>query len=210
MDIRTLRRAALMSFCASAALWPVAAAAQDALADTPADDGTIIVTAQNREQRRQDVPVSVTALGSAQLEAAGIDSGTEIARQTPNLRVSVLGDESQPKFAIRGISTPEFNLNAISPTGVFYDEVYVGSSFLGGAQIFDIERVEVLRGPQGTLFGKNTTAGAINFISRAPTFRNEGEISVGYGEYGYAEIKGAGEAPLIEDKLSVQIGRAHV
>ncbi|MDT7529110.1 TonB-dependent receptor [Sphingopyxis sp. SE2] len=205
MEFRKLRRRALMALCASAAFTPAAAWAQsDSNGAASPDDGTIIVTAQKREQRLQDVPVSVTALGSAQLEAAGIDSGTEIARQTPNLRVSVLGDESQPKFAIRGISTPEFNLNAISPTGVFYDEVYVGSSFLGGAQIFDIERVEVLRGPQGTLFGKNTTAGAINFISRAPTFRNEGEISVGYGEYGYAEIKGAGEAPLIEDKLSVR------
>src|SRR3546814_15223028 len=120
MDIRTLRRAALMSFCASAALWPVAASAQDALADTPADDGTIIVTAQKREQRLQDVPVSVTALGSAQLEAAGIDSGTEIARPTPNLRVSVLGDESQPTFAIRGITPPAFQPNALPPHGLFH------------------------------------------------------------------------------------------
>ena len=179
MEFRKLRRRALTALCASAAFTPAAAWAQsDSDGAVSPDDGTIIVTAQKREQRLQDVPVSVTALGSAQLEAAGIDSGTEIARQTPNLRVSVLGDESQPKFAIRGISTPEFNLNAISPTGVFYDEVYVGSSFLGGAQIFDIERVEVLRGPQGTLFGKNTTARSASVManmvtpkSRAPARR---------------------------------------
>jgi iron complex outermembrane receptor protein len=168
----------------------------------------IIVTAQKREQRLQDVPVSVTVLGAEALERASIDSGTEIARQTPNLRVSVLGDESQPKFALRGVSTPEFNLNAISPTGVFFDEVYVGASFLGGAQIYDIERVEVLRGPQGTLFGKNTTAGAINFISAAPRFEREAELTAGYGSHGYVELKGVGEVPLVENRLSMRFAFA--
>src|SRR5206468_4907386 len=91
---------------------------------------SITVTAQKREQPLQDVPVSVTVIDAKELESARIDSGTEIARQAPNVRVSVLGDESQPKFVIRGISTPEFNLNAISPTGVFFDEVYVGASYL--------------------------------------------------------------------------------
>ncbi len=172
--------------------------------DATANVREIVVTAQKREERLQDVPVSVTVLGAEALTSARIDSGTEIARQTPNLRVSVLGDESQPKFALRGISTSEFNLNAISSTGIFFDEVYVGASFLGGAQIFDVERVEVLRGPQGTLFGKNTTAGAINFVSQSPTFQNEGTVSAGYGEYDYFEVKGAGEAPLIDDKLSVR------
>ncbi|WP_428630092.1 TonB-dependent receptor [Sphingopyxis sp.] len=173
-------------------------------ADAVANDDDIVVTAQKREERLQDVPVSVTVLGSQTLTASRIDSGTEIARLAPNVRVSVLGDESQPKFAIRGISTSEFNLNAISSTGVFFDEVYVGASYLGGAQIFDISRVEILRGPQGTLFGKNTTAGAVNFISQAPTFENQGVVSAGYGEYDYFEVKAAGEAPLVDDKLSVR------
>jgi iron complex outermembrane recepter protein len=174
-------------------------------ADASQAAGEIVVTAQRRQERLQDVPISVTAIGGPQLKSARIDSGTEIARQTPNVRVSVLGDESQPKFAIRGISTPEFNLNAISPTGIFYDEVYVGASYLGGAQIFDIERVEVLRGPQGTLFGKNTTAGAINFVSRAPQFRNELELSAGYGSHNYYEAKGAGEAVIVDDRLSARL-----
>ena len=131
------------------------------------DQAEIIVTAEKRTERLQDVPISVTVLGGTQLQALRINSGTEIARQTPNLRVSNLGNEDQPKFSLRGISTPDFNLNTTSPTGIFYDEVYVASQFLGGPQIFDLERVEVLRGPQGTLFGKNTTAGAINFITRS-------------------------------------------
>ncbi|WP_439620171.1 TonB-dependent receptor [Hyphomonas sp.] len=165
---------------------------------------TVVVTAQKREQSVQDVPVSVTAFTPESLENSRIDTGTEIARQTPNMRVSLLGDESQPKFVIRGISTPEFNLNAISPTGIFFDEVYIGASFLGGAQLYDLERVEVLRGPQGTLFGKNTTAGAINFVSKRPTFEPEAEIKAGFGSFGYTEAQGAAELPLVEDTLSVR------
>jgi len=178
--------------------------AQDTASSPAEAPPEIVVTAQKREERLQDVPVSVTVLGEETLAAARIDSGTEIARQTPNLRVSVLGDESQPKFAMRGISTSEFNLNAISSTGVFFDEVYVGASYLGGAQIFDVERVEVLRGPQGTLFGKNTTAGAVNFLSHRPTFANEGWVSAGYGEYDYFEVKAAGETPLVADRLTLR------
>jgi len=166
---------------------------------------TVTVTAQKREQPLQDVPVSVTVVDSRMLQNARIDTGTEIARYAPNVSVSLLGDESQPKFSIRGVSTPEFNLNAISPTGVFFDEVYVGASYLGGGQMFDIERVEVLRGPQGTLFGKNTTAGAINFISKRPTFRNEGEVSVGFGSYGYKELKGSLEVPIVDNRFSARI-----
>lgn len=196
-------------FAAGASL-PSIAFAQGAEQPTaPQDDagtvsGDIIVTAQKRSERLQDVPVSVTVFGAEGLSNSRIDSGTEIARQTPNLRASVLGNESQPKFALRGISTSEFNLNAVSPTGIFYDEVYIGAQYLGGAQTFDLEQIEVLRGPQGTLFGKNTTAGAINYISHRPTFENEGELSVGYGSYDYAQIKGVGEAPIIKDRLTVR------
>jgi iron complex outermembrane receptor protein len=190
---------------APAAAEAPASATAAATATAPDEIQSVTVTAQKREQPLQDVPVSVTVIGSDMLTRARIDTGTEIARYAPNVSVSLLGDESQPKFSIRGISTPEFNLNAISPTGVFFDEVYVGASYLGGGQMFDIERVEVLRGPQGTLFGKNTTAGAINFISKRPTFRSQGDISVGYGSYGYKEVKGALEVPLVDNRLSVRI-----
>ena len=180
-------------------------AAPDATPQPVEDANTVVVTAQKREQRLQDVPVSVSVMNAQSLTNAKIDTGTEIARLVPNLRVSNLGDESQPKFSLRGISSSEFNLNAISPTGAFFDEVYVGAQYLGGAQIFDIERVEVLRGPQGTLFGKNTTAGAVNFISKRPRFKEEAEITVGAGNYGYKETKGVVEVPLIEDRLTARL-----
>lgn len=169
-----------------------------------ADGGDVVVTAQKREQKLQDVPVSVTVLGSQQLDMLQIRSGTDLARQTPNLRVSNLGNEDQPKFAIRGIATPDFNLNTTSPIGAFYDEVYVGAQWLGGAQVFDMERVEILRGPQGTLFGKNTTGGAINFITRAPSFGTGGYVTGEYGDNKYYHVTGAAEIPLIEDKLAAR------
>ncbi|CAN5305636.1 TonB-dependent receptor [soil metagenome] len=164
----------------------------------------VVVTAQKREQRLQDVPVSATVLGQEQLQTLQIASGSDIARQTPNLRVSVLGNEDQPKFSLRGIATAEFNLNAVSPTGIFYDEVYVASSFLGGPQLFDMERVEVLRGPQGTLFGKNTTGGAVNFITRRPDFTPSGELSAQAGNNDYYHVDGAFGGPL-SDRFAARI-----
>ncbi|GJJ02028.1 TonB-dependent receptor [Duganella rhizosphaerae] len=190
--------------CGTVAVLGLAVSAQAQQADEQGDTARVVVTAQKREQLLQEVPVSVSAITADSMKSAKIDTGTEIARQVANLRVSVLGDESQPKFSLRGISTPEFNLNAISPTGIFFDEVYVGAPFLGGAQIFDVERVEVLRGPQGTLFGKNTTAGAVNFISKKPSFRQNGDLTVGYGSHNLKEAKGALEVPLIDDRLSAR------
>ncbi len=167
--------------------------------------GEVVVTAQKREQKLQEVPISITVLGAQQLDTLQIRSGTDIARQTPNLRVSNLGNEDQPKFAIRGIATPDFNLNTTSPIGVFYDEVYVAEQWLGGPQIFDMERIEVLRGPQGTLFGKNTTGGAINFITRAPSFGTDGYVTGEYGSNGYYHVTGAVETPIIDDRLAARL-----
>jgi iron complex outermembrane receptor protein len=165
----------------------------------------VVVSAQKRNENLQTVPVSITALSGEQLQELQINSGTEIARQTPNLRVSNLGNEDQPKFSMRGIATPDFNLNTTSPTGIFYDEVYVASQFLGGPQIFDLERVEVLRGPQGTLFGKNTTGGAVNFITHAPTYKSEGYVSVEAGNNNYFHAQGALNMPLVDDKLATRV-----
>jgi len=165
----------------------------------------VVVTAQKREQSGQEVPVSLTVMSAEQIANLQLVSGTELARQTPNLQVSNLGNEDQPKFSLRGISTPDFNLNTTSPTGVFYDEVYIASQFLGGPQIFDLERIEVLRGPQGTLFGKNTTGGAINFITKAPSYDTEGYVSVQAGNNEYLHATGAINVPIVDDKLAARL-----
>jgi iron complex outermembrane receptor protein len=167
----------------------------------------VIVTARRREERLQDVPISVTVLSADRLDSLKINSGTDIARFTPNLRASNAGNEDQPKFSIRGLSQFDFQLNASAPTGVFYDEVYVQSQFLGGPQIFDLARVEVLRGPQGTLFGKNTTAGAIDFISQTPNL--EGDLNhyltAEYGSNDYYRAQGGFDIPMIEGKLGARV-----
>ncbi len=165
----------------------------------------VVVTAQKRQEKLQDVPVSVTVLSDEQIRSLNLSSGTEVAKQTPNLRVSNLGNEDQPKFSMRGIATPDFNLNTTSPTGVFYDEVYVASQFLGGPQIFDLERIEVLRGPQGTLFGKNTTGGAISFVTKAPSYEQEGNISVQAGNNNYFHAQGAFNMPIVNEKFATRI-----
>ena len=167
----------------------------------------VVVTAQKRVERLQDVPVSVTALSADQLVSLKLNSGADIAHLAPNLRVSVAGNEDQPKFSIRGLSQFDTNLNASSPTGVFYDEVYISSQFLGGPQIYDMQRVEVLRGPQGTLFGKNTTAGLIDFITRAPSLagNNPSYVAVEGGTNEYYRVEGATDIPLIENTLAARI-----
>lgn len=169
------------------------------------DINEIIVTAQKRAQSVQDVPIAITAVSGSSLGTLQMRSGTELARQTPNLSVSVLGNEDQPKFSVRGISQTAFDLNASSPTGIFYDEVFVRSSFLGGAQLFDMERVEVLRGPQGTLFGKETVGGAVSYITRAPEFNNSGYLSAELGNYSYIGLQGAANVQLVEDRLALRV-----
>jgi len=198
---RPLRRAVSIALVLAAAAPTLSSQAQDSSAVLD----EVIVSAQKRQENLQEVPVSVTVLGAEQLRSLQINSGTEVAKQTPNLRVSNLGNEDQPKFSMRGIATPDFNLNTTSPTGIFYDEVYVASQFLGGPQIFDLERVEVLRGPQGTLFGKNTTGGAISFVTRAPSYETEGNVSVQAGNNNYFHAQGAFNMPLVDDKFATRI-----
>jgi len=167
----------------------------------------VVVTAQKRVERLQDVPISVTALSAEQVEGLKLNSGTDVARLAPNLRVSVAGNEDQPKFSIRGLSQFDTNLNASSPTGVFYDEVYISSQFLGGPQLYDMQRIEVLRGPQGTLFGKNTTAGALDFITRAPSLsgNNPSYVAVEGGSNDYYRAEGATDVPLVDQTLAARV-----
>jgi iron complex outermembrane receptor protein len=164
----------------------------------------ILVTAEKRAQNLQDVPVSVSAFTGDAIEKLQMHTAAEIASQVPNLQVSAPYGEIQPIFSIRGISMVDYNTNQASPIGVYVDEVFTGPAFMQGMQLYDLERVEVLRGPQGTLYGKNTTGGAINFITRAPSFQREAEFTLSLGNYSRRQIKGAVEMPLIEDALGMR------
>ncbi len=140
-------------------LSPVVVAEEDEL-------NVLIVTAQKREQSIQTVPIAVTAVNSDALEQFNISSSNEIAELVPNLNVA-RNFNGTLNYFIRGIGMDDFNLSSIPAIGLYLDDVAIHNPLLTNFALYDIERVEVLRGPQNALFGKNTTGGAINFISNA-------------------------------------------
>jgi len=168
------------------------------VAEDEAAPGEIVVTALRRAERLQDVPVSVTALGGEQIQNRQIDAAADIVSLVPNLQAATTVGEGVPIFSLRGISMSDFSLNQQSPVATYFDEVYKGSFPLLPVAMYDLERVEVLRGPQGTLYGKNTTGGAINIISRKPGYEPGGYLELGYGNYNRYEAEGAVQAGLGE------------
>ncbi|SDZ93043.1 TonB-dependent receptor [Microbulbifer marinus] len=171
----------------------------------------VSVTAQKREQSVNDIGVSASAFGGEQMENLGIDSAVDLGAHTPGLVTVNSTSGGTPIFAIRGIGLDDFSPNNSSGVGIYTDEVFASNpAFLGG-QLFDIERVEVLKGPQGTLYGKNTTGGAINFITRKPTSEFEAYVDAGIGNYNARELTGvvSGEvAGEVLGRVSVQMSKA--
>ncbi|QIB65113.1 TonB-dependent receptor [Kineobactrum salinum] len=143
----------------------------------------VVVTAQKREQNAQDVGIAVTAFGESEVRAMRLTSADDIADSVSGVQIYNYRGKSQPSFVIRGIGTQDFAPNSAPTAAVYIDEVYLGSNIVTGFQIFDVERVEVLKGPQGTLFGRNTTGGAISYTSKRPSDALEGYAEVGFGNY---------------------------
>ena len=158
----------------------------------------IVVTAQKRAQSVQDIPVSVSALSDSDLEGLKLNTGADIAAYVPNLAVSQpYGEGTAPVFALRGITMTDYSHNQSSPIAMYVDEVYKSVGALQSLQLFDLERIEVLRGPQGSLYGKNATGGAVNFIAKKPTFEEAAYLTLGVGNYNRQEVKGAVQTGLI-------------
>ncbi|NIB38269.1 TonB-dependent receptor [Pseudomaricurvus alkylphenolicus] len=143
----------------------------------------IIVTAQKREQSSQDIGVAITAFGGEDLKDMGIRQPVDIAAQTPGVDIKNTLGKVNPVITIRGVGLNDYHSNNNPSTAVHVDEVYLGSSAYLSFQLFDVERVEVLKGPQGTLYGRNTTAGAVNFITKKPTEEFDASVDVSYGNY---------------------------
>ncbi|PHR20295.1 MAG: TonB-dependent receptor [Sphingopyxis sp.] len=161
------------------------------------DDNIIIVTASKRSENLQDVPISLSAITGDALAASKTVLADELAAKVPNLQMNGTIGENVPIFALRGISMFDYSLNQSSPVATYYDEVYKGNVAFLGISMFDLERVEVLRGPQGTLYGKNTTGGAVNLISKAPELNDaNGYARVGYGNYDRVDLDAAANLPL--------------
>lgn len=164
-----------------------------------------IVTAQRRVQSAQDIPIAITAVSAQAIADAKIDTSSQLAKTIPNVQVAMPFGETMPVYTIRGVTMAEYSLNQAGPIAMYTDDVYRGVAALQAFPLYDLNRVEVLRGPQGTLYGKNVTGGAINFITELPSLTDsEGYATFGVGDYGRLEAKGAYGAPLIEDVLAVR------
>jgi iron complex outermembrane receptor protein len=191
---------------AAIALFAAAARAQAPAPASAEIEGIqeIVVTAEKRSETLQKVPVSVTALTSAELSQLKMDSPSDLVTQVPNLQVNGIVGEGSPLFSLRGVSMFDYSLNQSSPVASYIDEVYKGNFVLFGVEMYDLERIEVLRGPQGTLYGKNTTGGAINFITRKPGFDTEADIKVGAGNYNRREVEGDFQTALVPERVAVR------
>jgi iron complex outermembrane recepter protein len=159
-----------------------------AFAQAPADEeglDEIVVTANKREENLQQTPLAISAVGSEQLELRGLGEIKDLSAIAPN--VSIVGGTTNATAAvvvIRGIPTPADETQGFdSPVGLYLDGVYLARSSAASFEVADVERVEVLRGPQGTLFGRNTTGGAINFITKRPEKEASAKIKLGIGNY---------------------------
>lgn len=161
----------------------------------------IVVTAQKREQSLQDVGITVTAFSAEQLKEMNLSQPIELSAQTPGVEIKNTFGSSNPAITIRGIGLNDYHTNNNPSAAAHVDEVYLGSSAYLSFQMFDLERVEVLKGPQGTLYGRNSTAGTVNFISRKPSQEFEAYVDVGYGNYNTFELDSAVGGALT-DQLS--------
>jgi iron complex outermembrane receptor protein len=182
------------------------AAAQD---DTAGTVDSLIVTAQKREQNLQDVPVTVTSVSAALLEAAGVRDIKDLTILTPGLTVTSTTNETITSARIRGVGTVGDNPGLESSVGVVIDGVYRARNGVGFGDLGELERIEVLKGPQGTLFGKNTSAGVINIITKAPSFDPEFNGELTFGNYDGLGFSGSITGPLVEDKLAARLYVAH-
>lgn len=153
----------------------------------------VIVTAQKRAESVQDVPISIQAFSGDQLEKMRVSKASDVTKLVPNLNISGQNSANR-QIAIRGVGTSDFFGNATGSVGIYMDEVTMSAPYLSGLGLYDLERVEVLRGPQNSLFGRNTTGGAINYISRIPQVGedNEGYASLTFGNYNLIELEAAG------------------
>lgn len=159
------------------------------------------VTARHREERVQAVPIAMNVLNGEQLNDAGIYRTEDLQQRVPSLLVAV-PSARYASYGIRGLGSSSYNDGLDGSVGVFLDGVYLGRQGMSLVDLVDIERVEVLRGPQGTLYGKNTTAGAINISSRAPTFEPQGNGEVSVGSDGLRQYRGTVSGALIDGVLA--------
>ena len=160
----------------------------------------VVVTAQKREQAITDVPMTITAVSGEVARAMGIDDTRDVAFMATNMDIkgAAMAD-ANPAITLRGIGMNNYNANNNPSVGVYLDEVFLASPAMINLSFVDVGRVEVLKGPQGTLYGRNATGGAINVVSAKPTDEPEAYVSLSVGEYDHSKFEGAISGPMSDD-----------
>jgi iron complex outermembrane receptor protein len=194
MDQRKTSRLVAAAVAAIAVAAPLSAAENDVLEE-------VVVTAEKRSSTVQDTPISIAAFSGDELEAAGISSTDALSNLTPGL---VVQKEVIGKVVIRGVGTENFSVGSDPGVAIHQDGVYLARSSVAVFDFFDTERVEVLRGPQGTLYGRNATGGVVNIISRKPENEFGGYAKLDLGDYSKVRVEGALNAPF-SDTVSARL-----
>lgn len=170
-----------------------------AVAQQPTALEEVIVTATKRPTSLQDTPVTVNAFTDAAIREAGINNAGDLAIMTPSLSVTANTSPFSARLQIRGVGTAQTDPALEPSVGLFVDGVYMGRSGLGMSDLTDIERIEVLQGPQGTLYGKNTNAGAISIVTKNPNQDFfEGYVEATAGNYNLQKVTAAVSGPITD------------
>jgi outer membrane receptor protein involved in Fe transport len=194
----------LLATAAASACWAGSPAFADPAADKSAAASgleEIVVTAQRKVEPAQSVGIAMTVLPGDSLEAKSVTYVNDLQNAIPSLQVEPAFGSSQPQFRLRGVGFIDYTSNNASPVGVSLDEVALALPIQTQGQLFDIDRVEVLRGPQGTLYGRNTTGGEINFISKRPTADPHAGFAFEYGSFNEFTGEGFISGPIAEGLL---------
>jgi iron complex outermembrane receptor protein len=203
------QRAIVLLSATVSALAITPAAAQTAAKSTTAVLEEIVVTATRREENIQNVPVAVTAVTAETLEQRQISNITGLQRLAPSLTTAPFGDATSPLVAIRGLAAQDITMAVDPAVGIYLDGIYLGRSTGGNLNLIDVGRVEVLRGPQGTLFGRNTIGGAISITPNHPTHRYEAEVTAEVGGYSRWGLKGMVNVP-VNDQVAIRLAASHM
>jgi len=177
-----------------------ARAEQEQAPQGDATSGEIVVTAQRRAQKLQDVGIAVTAAMGGELRSQNVLTSADIVRVVPSLKMTTYSSAAVI-FNIRGVSQADYGDQQEPPVAVYQDDSYASSLMQAGFPIFDLARVEILRGPQGTLFGRNATGGAVQFISNQPTDTFDGYARLSYGSFDAFKAEGAISGPVTDTLL---------
>jgi iron complex outermembrane receptor protein len=167
----------------------------------------VTVSARRRTENAQDVPIPIAAVDGESLRGAGRFRLEDLNQRLPSTNVQ-FNNPRQTSIAVRGLGNNPANDALESSVGVYLDNVYLGRASMANLDLIDLDQVALLRGPQGTLFGKNTTAGVLSISTKLPSFEPERSIDASYGDYSYYQLRGVWSEPLIDDKLAARVSFA--